>query len=71
MLLLTAEMAGMTKKGLKRAREMLVERFRKIWATRLTPNDYANVPPMRIEIKGDIFQLPKPYMRTSVRGKFT
>ena len=58
-----AERNGMSKKGLTRARKMVTERFRSIWATTLTPQDYANVPPMRIEIKGDVFQLPKPYMR--------
>ena len=29
----------------------------------LGPDDYANVPPMKIELKSDVFELPKPYMR--------
>ena len=36
-----SERNGMSKKGLTRARKMVAERFRSIWATTLTPQDYA------------------------------
>ena len=58
-----ARQAGMSAGGLRRASKMVRERFRHVWRTSLGPEDIANVPPLEIEVKGDIFELPKPYMR--------
>ena len=58
-----ARQAGMSKQGLKEAERMVRKRFRHVWRTSLGPDDIAHVPPLEIEIQGDIFQLPKPYMR--------
>ncbi|MAA69219.1 MAG: hypothetical protein CL915_10765 [Deltaproteobacteria bacterium] len=58
-----ARQAGMSEAGLKRAGIMVREKYRHLWRTTLGPKDFANVPPMEIELKGDVFELPRPYMR--------
>ena len=62
-ILKAAKMAGMSLPGLARAEKMVRERFRDMWRTTLGKTDVANVPPLELEIKGDVFRLPKPYMR--------
>ena len=58
-----ARMAGMSSAGLERAENMVREGHREMWRTTLGEDDVANVPPLELKIKGDIFTLPKPYMR--------
>ena len=58
-----ARMAGMSTKGLTRVENMVRENFREMWRTTLGKADVVSVPPLEIKIKGDIFQLPKPYMK--------
>ena len=59
-----AKLAGMTRKGLRRAEKMIRKRFRGIWRIKLGPTDFADVPALEIKLKpGKKFQLPKPYMR--------
>ena len=58
-----ARRAGMTNDGIRASEKMIRKQFRHIWRMTLGPDDYANVPPMKIELKGDVFNLPKPYMR--------
>ena len=66
-----ARLAGMSKKGLARARVLLKETFRHIWRLALRPTDVASVPPLEIKVKGDIFRLPRPYMRRYTPAEIT
>ena len=58
-----ARMEGMSAGGLNRAESMVREEFRDTWRTTLGRSDVASVSPLELTIKGDIFRLPKPYMR--------
>ena len=58
-----ARLNGMSKRGLSRARSLLFGKAYDVWRINLGANDFADVPPLRLELATSDFRLPKPYMR--------
>ena len=48
---------------------MIEQEFRDTWRVTLGPGDYADVPPMEIELKDPDQKLPKPYTKRYTKGQ--
>ena len=61
--LAAARLAGMSKKGLARGRELLMKKAREVWRIKLQKGDVSSLPPLKLELATGEFKLPKPYQR--------
>ena len=66
-----ARLEGMSEAGLREGREMIEKEFYDTWRVTLGPGDYADVPPLEIELENPEQSLPKPYTKRYTKGQLT
>ena len=54
-----AQLQGMSEEGIAEGVHMIKQEFPDIWRLTLGPEDYADVPPLEIELKDPDQRLPK------------
>ena len=58
-----ARLDGMSAEGIAEGRQMILDEFKNIWRITLGPDDYADVPPMEMEMNDPNQRLSKPYSK--------
>ena len=66
-----ARLQGMSEAGLAEGRKMIMEIFPQIWRVSLGPGDFADVPPMKIELEDSDQRLRKPYSKRHTKNQMT
>ena len=66
-----ARLQGMSEAGIQEGVELLREEFPDIWRLTLGPQDYADVPPLEMELIDPEQRLPKPYSRRYTKRELT
>ena len=64
-----ARLQGMSPAGIEEGRKMIQQEFPDIWRLSLGPNDYADVPPLEMELIDPDQRLPKPYTKRYTKAE--
>ena len=66
-----ARLEGMSEEGIAEGVKLIKEEFPDIWRLTLGPGDYADVPPLEMELKDPEQRLPKPYTKRYTKREMT